>query len=39
MIDGIVHDADVLTLNGASYRLRRRGIDRLLSIRMQDPAD
>ncbi len=27
MIDRIVHDADVLTLNGASYRLRGRGID------------
>ena len=28
MIDRIVHHADVLTLKGASYRLRGRGIDR-----------
>ena len=33
MIDRIVHHADVLTLNGASYRLRNRGIDTLPSIR------
>jgi DNA replication protein DnaC len=39
MIDRIVHHADVLTLKGASYRLRNRGIDTLPSIRTQDPAD
>lgn len=33
MIDRIVHHADVLTLKGASYRLRNRGIDSLPSIR------
>ncbi|GAA3778298.1 ATP-binding protein [Microbacterium kribbense] len=33
MIDRIVHHADVLTLKGASYRLRGRGIDSLPSIR------
>ena len=38
MIDRIVHHADVLTLKGASYRLRGRGIDSLPSIRTQDPA-
>jgi len=38
MIDRIVHHADVLTLKGASYRLRNRGIDTLPSIRAQDPA-
>jgi DNA replication protein DnaC len=38
MIDRIVHHADVLTLKGASYRLRNRGIDTLPSIRTQDPA-
>ena len=27
MIDRIVHHADVLTLKGATYRLRNRGID------------
>jgi hypothetical protein len=27
MIDRIVHDADKLTLKGASYRLRGAGID------------
>ena len=32
MIDRIVHHADVLTLRGASYRLRGRGIDSLPSI-------
>jgi DNA replication protein DnaC len=32
MIDRIVHHADVLTLKGASYRLRGRGIDSLPSI-------
>ena len=34
MIDRIVHHADVLTLKGASYRLRGRGIDSLPSIRI-----
>ncbi|MBB1510610.1 IS21-like element helper ATPase IstB [Tessaracoccus sp. MC1756] len=33
MIDRIVHHADVLTLKGASYRLRNRSIDTLPSIR------
>jgi hypothetical protein len=33
MIDRIVHHADVLTLKGADYRLRGRGIDSLPSIR------
>jgi hypothetical protein len=33
MIDRIVHHADVLTMKGASYRLRNRGIDTLPSIR------
>jgi len=33
MIDRIVHDAEVLTLKGASHRLRGRGIDSLSSIR------
>jgi DNA replication protein DnaC len=33
MIDRIVHHADVLTLKGASYWLRNRGIDTLPSIR------
>ena len=39
MIDRIVHHADVLTLKGASYRLRGRGIDSLPSIKTQDPAE
>jgi DNA replication protein DnaC len=39
MIDRIVHHADVLTLKGASYRLRNRGIETLPSIRTQDAAD
>ena len=34
MIDRIVHHADVITLKGASYRLRGRGIDSLPSIRL-----
>jgi DNA replication protein DnaC len=37
MIDRIVHHADVLTLKGASYRLRGRGIDSLPSIRTTAP--
>ena len=39
MIDRVVHHADVLTLRGASYRLRNRGIDTLPSVRTQDTAD
>ncbi|MCL8027738.1 IS21-like element helper ATPase IstB [Nocardioides bruguierae] len=39
MIDRIVHHADVLTLKGASYRLRNRGIDSLPSVRTQKTAD
>ncbi|NYI40350.1 IS21-like element helper ATPase IstB [Demequina lutea] len=39
MIDRIVHHADVLTLKGASYRLRGRGIDSLPSTRTQHGAD
>ena len=35
MIDRIVHHAEVLTLKGASYRLRNRGIDTLPSIRTE----
>jgi DNA replication protein DnaC len=38
MIDRVVHHADVLTLKGASYRLRNRGIDTLPSIRTQETA-
>jgi DNA replication protein DnaC len=38
MIDRIVHHADVLTLKGASYRLRGRGIDSLPSTRTQNQA-
>jgi DNA replication protein DnaC len=39
MIDRIVHHADVITLKGASYRLRGRGIDSLPSVRIttEDP--
>ncbi len=33
MIDRIVHHTDVLTLKGASYRLRGRNVDSLPSIR------
>lgn len=32
MVDRIVHHADVLTLKGASYRLRDRGEDTLSSV-------
>ena len=39
MIDRVVHHADVLTLKGASYRLRNRGIETLPSIRNQDAPD
>ena len=38
MIDRIVHHADVLTLEGASYRLRGHGIDTLPSIKTENPA-
>ncbi len=34
MIDRIVHHADVITLKGASYRLRGRGTDSLPSVRI-----
>lgn len=34
----VVHHADVLTLKGASYRLRNRGSDTLPSIKTQDTA-
>lgn len=39
MIDRIVHHADVLTLKGASYRLRNRGIDSLPSVRTATDND
>jgi DNA replication protein DnaC len=39
MIDRIVHHADVLTLKGASYRLRGRDIDSLPSTRAQNQAN
>jgi DNA replication protein DnaC len=39
MIDRIVHHADVLTLKGASYRLRNAGIDSLPSVGTQDQAN
>jgi DNA replication protein DnaC len=39
MTGRIVHHADVLTLKGASYRLRGRGIDSLPSIRTQNQAN
>jgi len=38
MIDRVVHHADVLALEGASYRLRGRGIDSLPSLRTQNQA-
>lgn len=38
MIDRVVHRADVLTLKGASYRVRNRGIETLPSTRSQDTA-
>ena len=37
--DRIVHHADVLTMKGASYRFRGRGIDSLPSIKTQNQAD
>jgi DNA replication protein DnaC len=39
MIDRIVHHADVLTLKGASYRLRGHGLDTLPSIRTENEAN
>jgi len=39
MINRIARHADVLTLKGASYRLRNRGIDSLPSIKTQNQAD
>ena len=38
MIDRIVHHADVLSLKGASYRLRDRGIDTLPSIKAEQQS-
>jgi DNA replication protein DnaC len=38
MIDRIVHHADVITLKGASYRLRGHGLDSLPSIKTQEQA-
>jgi hypothetical protein len=38
MIDRIVHYAEVLTLKGASYRLRNTGIDTLPSVRADNAA-
>ena len=38
MIDRIVHHAKVLTLKGASYRLRNTGIDTLPSVRADNAA-
>jgi DNA replication protein DnaC len=35
MIDRIVHHADVIALMGASYRLRDRGVETLLSIKAE----
>ncbi|MEF2978051.1 IS21-like element helper ATPase IstB [Subtercola sp. YIM 133946] len=35
MIDRIVHHADVLTLKGASYRLKNAGIDTLPSVKAE----
>lgn len=39
MIDRVIHHADALTLKGARYRLRNRGIETLPSIKTQNPAD
>jgi DNA replication protein DnaC len=39
ILDRLMHHCDGLTLTGASYRLRNRGIDTLPSIRTQDTAD
>jgi len=36
MIDRIVHHADVITLKGASYRLRHTNIDTLPSIKAEN---
>lgn len=38
MIDRIVHHAEVLTLKGASYRLRNTGIDTLPSVKADNAA-
>jgi DNA replication protein DnaC len=38
IIDRIVHHADVLTLEGNSYRLRNTDIDTLPSHRVSDKA-
>jgi DNA replication protein DnaC len=37
MIDRIVHHADVVTLKGASYRLRGHDTDTLPSARLDQP--
>jgi hypothetical protein len=39
MIDRVVHQADVLTLKVANYRLRRGGSTTLPIIRTRDTAD
>ncbi len=39
MIDRIVHHADVLTLKGASYRLRGRGVDSLPSVVLTNESE
>lgn len=39
MIDRIVHHADVITLKGASYRLKNLGIDTLPSITAENQAN
>lgn len=39
MIDRIVHHAEVLTLKGASYRLRNRALEELPSVRAERQTD
>lgn len=39
MIDRIVYHADVITLKGASYRLKDSGITTLPSARLENTAD
>jgi len=39
MIDRIVHHADVITLKGASYRLKNTGITTLPSARIENTAE
>jgi DNA replication protein DnaC len=38
MIDRLVHHADVVTLKGASYRLKNSGLDTLPSARTENTA-